>query len=108
MDPAVGEVDLRLRVPGRPGAVVEPLVAHVGGRARDAAVGDDRTAGRLSVVDAVHHGLDGGQVGESDARFVSDPDEPCAVWTEAERAKGQAWGVKTVESFHTYGTPVAR
>ena len=24
---------------------------------------------------------------------------------EAERAKGQAWGVKTVESFHTYGTP---
>ena len=27
------------------------------------------------------------------------------VWTEAERAKGQAWGVKTVESFHTYGTP---
>jgi catechol 2,3-dioxygenase len=30
------------------------------------------------------------------------------VWTEAERAKGQAWGVKTVKSFHTYGTPVAR
>ena len=26
-------------------------------------------------------------------------------WTEADRAKGQAWGVKTVESFHTYGTP---
>ena len=23
----------------------------------------------------------------------------------AERAKGQAWGLKTVESFHTYGTP---
>ena len=22
-----------------------------------------------------------------------------------ERAKGQAWGVRTVESFHTYGTP---
>jgi catechol 2,3-dioxygenase len=38
-------------------------------------------------------------------RFVYDPDEPCVVWTEAERAKGQAWGVKTVESFHTYGTP---
>jgi len=29
------------------------------------------------------------------------------VWTEAERRKGQAWGVKTVESFHTYGTPPA-
>jgi catechol 2,3-dioxygenase len=38
-------------------------------------------------------------------RFVYDPDEPCVVWTEAERAKGQAWGVQTVESFHTYGTP---
>ena len=37
--------------------------------------------------------------------FVFDPDQPPVVWTEAERAKGQAWGVKTVESFHTYGTP---
>ena len=27
------------------------------------------------------------------------------IWTEAERAKGQAWGVKTVDSFHYYGTP---
>jgi catechol 2,3-dioxygenase len=38
-------------------------------------------------------------------RFVYAPDEPTVVWTEADRAKGQAWGVKTVESFHTYGTP---
>jgi catechol 2,3-dioxygenase len=38
-------------------------------------------------------------------RFVYAPDEPCVVWTEAERAKGQAWGVQTVPSFHTYGTP---
>jgi catechol 2,3-dioxygenase len=38
-------------------------------------------------------------------RFVYAPDEPCVVWTEADRAKGQAWGVKTVETFHTYGTP---
>ena len=38
-------------------------------------------------------------------RFVYAPDESCVVWTEADRAKGQAWGVKTVESFHTYGTP---
>jgi len=37
--------------------------------------------------------------------FVFDPEQPTVVWTEAERAKGQAWGVKTVESFHTYGTP---
>jgi catechol 2,3-dioxygenase len=41
----------------------------------------------------------------SGGRFVYAPDEPCVVWSEAERAKGQAWGVKTVESFHTYGTP---
>jgi len=38
--------------------------------------------------------------------FVYDPDPEPTVWSEAERAKGQAWGVKTVESFHTYGTPV--
>ena len=38
-------------------------------------------------------------------RFVYAPDEPVVVWTEEERKKGQAWGVKTVESFHTYGTP---
>jgi catechol 2,3-dioxygenase len=39
--------------------------------------------------------------------LVYDPDQPTVVWTEAERRKGQAWGVKTVESFHTYGTPPA-
>jgi catechol 2,3-dioxygenase len=37
--------------------------------------------------------------------LVFDPQQPPVVWTEAERRKGQAWGVKTVESFHTYGTP---
>jgi catechol 2,3-dioxygenase len=37
--------------------------------------------------------------------FVFDPDQPTVVWSSAERAKGQAWGVQTVESFHTYGTP---
>ena len=26
-------------------------------------------------------------------------------WTEAERKKGQAWGLKTIESLHTHGTP---
>jgi catechol 2,3 dioxygenase len=39
--------------------------------------------------------------------FVYAPDHAPTVWTEAERAKGQAWGVQTVESFHTYGTPSA-
>jgi len=37
--------------------------------------------------------------------FVYDPHPEPTVWSEAERAKGQAWGVKTVESFHRYGTP---
>jgi catechol 2,3-dioxygenase len=37
--------------------------------------------------------------------LVYDPDVEPVVWSEAERALGQAWGVKTVESFHIYGTP---
>jgi catechol 2,3-dioxygenase len=41
----------------------------------------------------------------SGGRLVYAPDEPVVVWTEAERAKGQAWGVKTIDTFHTYGTP---
>jgi catechol 2,3-dioxygenase len=39
--------------------------------------------------------------------FVYDPDHEPVLWTEAERARGQAWEVKTVESFHYYGTPPA-
>jgi catechol 2,3-dioxygenase len=39
--------------------------------------------------------------------FIYDPDYPPVVWTEAERSRGQAWGVRTVETFHTYGTPDA-
>ena len=27
------------------------------------------------------------------------------VVLEAERKRGQAWGLKTIDSFHTYGTP---
>jgi catechol 2,3-dioxygenase len=37
--------------------------------------------------------------------FVFDPDFEPIVWTEAERALGQAWRVPTVSTFHTYGTP---
>src|SRR4029453_10042592 len=39
------------------------------------------------------------------ARLVLAPDWQPIVWTETERKKGQAWGLKTIESFHTYGTP---
>jgi catechol 2,3-dioxygenase len=37
--------------------------------------------------------------------FVFDPAYEPVVWTQAERARGQAWGVRTIETFHTYGTP---
>jgi catechol 2,3-dioxygenase len=39
------------------------------------------------------------------SRLVMAPDWKTITWTEAERAKGQAWGLKTIESFHTHGTP---
>ncbi|HEX6555785.1 MAG TPA: catechol 2,3-dioxygenase [Ktedonobacteraceae bacterium] len=38
--------------------------------------------------------------------LIFDPDWEPVVWTQADRAKGQAWGTSTVASFHTYGTPV--
>jgi catechol 2,3-dioxygenase len=37
--------------------------------------------------------------------FIYDPNYQPIAWTQAERARGQAWGVKTIETFHTYGTP---
>ena len=37
--------------------------------------------------------------------FVYDPDFEPVTWTAEERARGQYWGVQTIESFHTYGTP---
>lgn len=40
------------------------------------------------------------------ARLLLDPDSPVVEWSQEERKKGQAWGMKTTESFHTYGTPV--
>jgi catechol 2,3-dioxygenase len=39
------------------------------------------------------------------ARLILAPDWRPITWTQAERAKGQAWGLKTIESFHTHGTP---
>jgi catechol 2,3-dioxygenase len=45
------------------------------------------------------------ELANAGARLVLAPDWKPIVWTEAERKKGQAWGLKTVESFHTHGTP---
>ena len=45
------------------------------------------------------------EVANAGARLMLAPDWQPIVWTEAERKKGQAWGLKTIESFHTHGTP---
>ena len=37
--------------------------------------------------------------------LIFDPDWKPVVWTQAERSFGQAWGLQTVSSFHTRGTP---
>ncbi len=42
---------------------------------------------------------------DSGGYLIFDPDWKPVIWTEADRAKGQAWGLQTVSSFHTYGTP---
>ncbi len=39
------------------------------------------------------------------ARVMLAPDWKTISWTAEERAKGQAWGLKTIETFHTHGTP---
>lgn len=45
------------------------------------------------------------EVANAGARLMLAPDWQPVVWTETERKKGQAWGLKTIESFHTHGTP---
>ena len=47
------------------------------------------------------------EVANAGARLVLAPDWKPITWTEDERKKGQAWGLKTIESFHTHGTPEA-
>ena len=37
--------------------------------------------------------------------LIFAPDHEAIVWSQAERAKGQAWGMQTVASFHIKGTP---
>jgi catechol 2,3-dioxygenase len=39
------------------------------------------------------------------ARLIFAPDWQPISWSEAERARGQAWGLATIPSFHTHGTP---
>jgi catechol 2,3-dioxygenase len=47
------------------------------------------------------------ELANAGARLILQPDWQTVVWTEADRKKGQAWGLKTIETFHTHGTPPA-
>jgi catechol 2,3-dioxygenase len=45
------------------------------------------------------------ELANAGARLILAPDWEPVIWTQADRMKGQAWGLKTIESFHTHGTP---
>ena len=45
------------------------------------------------------------EVANAGARLILAPDWKTVTWSESERKKGQAWGLKTIESFHSHGTP---
>ena len=45
------------------------------------------------------------ELANAGARLILAPDWKPVVWTETDRKKGQAWGLKTIETFHTHGTP---
>ena len=45
------------------------------------------------------------ELANAGARLILAPDHEPVVWTETERKKGQAWGLKTIETFHSHGTP---
>jgi catechol 2,3-dioxygenase len=46
------------------------------------------------------------EIAHANARLILDPDYKTIVWSKEERMKGQAWGLQTVASFHTRGTPL--
>ncbi len=45
------------------------------------------------------------ELANAGARLILAPDWETVTWTETERKKGQAWGLKTIATFHTHGTP---
>jgi catechol 2,3-dioxygenase len=45
------------------------------------------------------------EIANAGARLILAPDWKPIIWSEAERKKGQAWGLPTIPSFHTHGTP---
>ena len=46
------------------------------------------------------------EIANTTARLITDPDYETVIWTQEERKKGQAWGLATVPSFHSKGTPM--
>ncbi len=66
----------------------------------------ERQAQFRLAADAVTAALTGVPEVEAVALILAPDWEP-VVWTEADRKKGQAWGLKTIETFHTHGTPPA-
>ncbi|MFN3526447.1 MAG: VOC family protein [Paracoccus sp. (in: a-proteobacteria)] len=48
------------------------------------------------------------ELANAGARLILAPDWQPIVWTEKDRKKGQAWGLKTIDTFHTHGTPPAQ
>jgi catechol 2,3-dioxygenase len=48
------------------------------------------------------------ELANAGARLILAPDWEPVIWTEADRKKGQAWGLKTIETFHSHGTPPAK
>jgi catechol 2,3-dioxygenase len=45
------------------------------------------------------------EIANAGARLMLAPDWKPIIWSEEERKKGQAWGLPTIPSFHTHGTP---
>ncbi|MCL7454676.1 MAG: catechol 2,3-dioxygenase [Anaerolineae bacterium] len=45
------------------------------------------------------------EIANAGARLILAPDWKPIIWSEAERKKGQAWGLPTIPSFHEHGTP---
>lgn len=45
------------------------------------------------------------ELANAGARLILAPDWQQVEWTQADRMKGQAWGLKTIETLHTHGTP---
>lgn len=45
------------------------------------------------------------ELANAGARLILAPDWQPIEWTQTDRLKGQAWGLKTIETFHNHGTP---